>query len=171
MSIESFRVDKNEISIFAKCKDYDVAEITQHWFDYINSEITNQMSNWNKIVPSKNIGYLPSIERLDVELSPYEYIDGKNKPKFSVDTSKKIKVEVTDPFLNGTVLNKGDTSYTFTAGTGPYKDKVVLVEKLNDGLKSALSYSGCRTIKEFNKNAEWVEITNSGMLESKPHLL
>lgn len=90
MSIESFRADKNEISIFAKCKDYDVAEITQHWFDYINSEITNQMSNWNNIVPSKEIGYLPSIESLKVELSPYEYIDGKNKPKFSVDTSKAL---------------------------------------------------------------------------------
>ena len=90
MSIESFRADKNQISILAKCKDYDVAEITQHWFDYINNEITNQMSNWNKIVPSKEIGYLPSIESLKVELSPYEYIDGKNKPKFSVDTSKAL---------------------------------------------------------------------------------
>tara|TARA_B100001287_G_C22681540_1_gene530713 strand:+ start:2159 stop:3289 length:1131 start_codon:yes stop_codon:yes gene_type:complete len=56
--------------------------------------------------------------------------------------------------------------------TIPFKGSVsYIVEKLNDGLKSALSYSGCRTIKEFNKNAEWVEITNSGMLESKPHLL
>lgn len=90
MSIESFRADKNEISIFAKCKDYDVAEVTQHWFDYINSEITNQMSNWNNIVPSKEIGYLPSIESLKVELSPYQYIDGKKKPKFSVDTSKAL---------------------------------------------------------------------------------
>lgn len=56
--------------------------------------------------------------------------------------------------------------------TIPFKGSVsYIVEKLNDGLKSALSYSGCRTIKEFNKSAEWVEITNSGMLESKPHLL
>lgn len=56
--------------------------------------------------------------------------------------------------------------------TIPFKGSVsYIVEKLNDGLKSALSYSGCRTIKEFNKNAGWVEITNSGMLESKPHLL
>lgn len=90
MSIESFRADKNEISILAKCQDYDVAEITQHWFDYINSEITNQMSNWNKIVPLKDIGYLPSIESLKVELAPYEYIDGKNKPRFSVDTGKAL---------------------------------------------------------------------------------
>lgn len=54
----------------------------------------------------------------------------------------------------------------------PFKGSVsYIVEKLNDGLKSALSYSGCRTVNEFNKNAGWVEITNSGMLESKPHLL
>ncbi len=56
--------------------------------------------------------------------------------------------------------------------TIPFKGSVsYIVEKLNDGLKSALSYSGCRTINEFNKNSGWVEITNSGMLESKPHLL
>lgn len=76
----------------------------------------------------------------DFELGTYikqkaitiKLLSGESFTVLSFAKSKKIKVEVTDPFLNGTVLNKGDTNYTFTAGTGPYKDKVVLVEKLND---------------------------------------
>jgi len=106
MSIQSFRADKNEISIFAKCKDYDAAEVTQHWFDYINNEITNQMSNWNIIVPMKDLGYLPSIKSLKVVLYPYEYIDGKNKPKFTIDTSKAL-----DLLSGAGIYNKPEQSF------------------------------------------------------------
>lgn len=54
----------------------------------------------------------------------------------------------------------------------PFKGGVsFIIESLNDGVKSALSYSGCRTISEFNEKATFVEITNSGMVESKAHLL
>lgn len=90
LSIQSFRVDKEVIEIEANCKDYETANITQHWFNYLNSEISNQMIAWNKIVPSKDLGYLPTIGNLKVELVGYDYIDGKNKPKFSVDTDKAL---------------------------------------------------------------------------------
>jgi IMP dehydrogenase len=54
----------------------------------------------------------------------------------------------------------------------PFKGGVsYIIESLNDGVKSALSYSGCRTISEFNEKATFVEITNSGMAESKAHLI
>lgn len=54
----------------------------------------------------------------------------------------------------------------------PFKGGVsYIVESLNDGVKSALSYSGCKSIPEFNDRATFVEITNSGMAESKAHLL
>lgn len=54
----------------------------------------------------------------------------------------------------------------------PFKGGVsYIVEGLNDGVKSALSYSGCKSIPEFNDRATFVEITNSGMAESKAHLL
>lgn len=92
LSIESFRVDKEVIEIIANCKDYDTANITQHWFNYLNSEINNQMINWNKIVPVKDFGYLPTIGNLKVILADYENIDGKNKPKFTVDTDKALSL-------------------------------------------------------------------------------
>jgi IMP dehydrogenase len=54
----------------------------------------------------------------------------------------------------------------------PYKGSVdIIIEKLTDGVKSALSYSGSNTIKTFQLKSEIVEITPSGMVESKPHLL
>jgi IMP dehydrogenase len=54
----------------------------------------------------------------------------------------------------------------------PYKGSVdIIIEKLTDGVKSALSYSGSHTIKDFQIKSEVVEITPSGMVESKPHLL
>jgi len=54
----------------------------------------------------------------------------------------------------------------------PYKGSVdIVIEKLTDGVKSALSYSGSNTIKTFQLKSEIVEITPSGMVESKPHLL
>jgi hypothetical protein len=92
LSIESFRVDDKIIEVSAKCTDYDTANVTQHWFNYLNSEISQQMIKWNKIVPFKELGYLPTIGNLKVELSEYDYIDGKKKPKFSVDTDKAMEL-------------------------------------------------------------------------------
>lgn len=92
LSIESFRVDNEIIDVRAKCFDYDTANVTQHWFNYLNSEISQQMTTWNNIVPYKEFGYLPTIGSLKVELSNYDYIDGKKKPKFSVDTDKAMEL-------------------------------------------------------------------------------
>jgi len=90
LSIESFRLDREKIEVLAKCNNYDTANITQHWFNFLDSEISKQMINWNIIVPSKEFGFLPTIGSLKVELLNYDYIDGKNKPKFRVDTDKAL---------------------------------------------------------------------------------
>jgi len=90
LAIESFRVDRKIIEIIARCDDYEVANIAQHWFNYLNDEISNQMIKWNEIVPSKKFGYLPTIGNLRVELKKYDFIDGKNKPKFQIDTQKAL---------------------------------------------------------------------------------
>lgn len=92
LSIKHFQVDRDKIEITAHCKDYEVASITQHWFNYIDSEIKNQMTNWNNIVPFKEFGYLPTIGKLDVKLLEYELIDGKKKPQFTVDTDKALSL-------------------------------------------------------------------------------
>lgn len=54
--------------------------------------------------------------------------------------------------------------------TIPYKGGVkFIINGLLDGLRSAFSYAGSDSIETFNPDI--VQITNSGLLESKPHLL
>lgn len=52
----------------------------------------------------------------------------------------------------------------------PFKGSVkFIVEGLLDGLRSALSYAGSDSIKTFKPN--YVQVTNAGMNEARPHLL
>jgi len=54
--------------------------------------------------------------------------------------------------------------------TIPYKGGVkFIVNGLIDGVKSALSYGGAKTLNDFNPS--YVVVTNSGLNEAKPHLL
>jgi len=54
--------------------------------------------------------------------------------------------------------------------TIPYKGGVkFIVNGLIDGVKSALSYGGAQTLEYFNP--PYVQVTNSGINEAKPHLL
>lgn len=53
----------------------------------------------------------------------------------------------------------------------PYKGGVkYAIKKLEDGLRSALSYSGAHDLVEYHTNAEFIQITNAGIIEAKPHL-
>ena len=50
----------------------------------------------------------------------------------------------------------------------PYKGGVkFIINGLVDGIRSALSYGGARNLAEFNP--EYVQITNAGIVEAKPH--
>lgn len=56
------------------------------------------------------------------------------------------------------------------AGHVPYRGSAVAaVEKLAADLRSGLSYGGARTIDELRENAEFLEITPAGLMESRPH--
>ncbi len=53
----------------------------------------------------------------------------------------------------------------------PYKGGVkYAIKKLEEGLRSALSYSGSHNLKEYHNNAEFIQITNAGIVEARPHL-
>jgi IMP dehydrogenase len=55
-------------------------------------------------------------------------------------------------------------------GVTPYVGHVAeVMYQLVGGLKSAMGYSGTRTISEMQKNAKFIRITNAGMTESHPH--
>jgi IMP dehydrogenase len=54
--------------------------------------------------------------------------------------------------------------------TVPYRDAAAgIVGRLIGGLRSAMSYADARTIREFHANAQFVQITYAGLIESRPH--
>lgn len=91
-SICHFSVDTSVIDIIAKCDDYNVASITQSWFEFIRREVVDQMLNWNNIVPNKSMGYLPTIKNLKVILNNWEYIHENEKPVFKVDNDQALQL-------------------------------------------------------------------------------
>lgn len=46
-----------------------------------------------------------------------------------------------------------------------------IIDDLTDGLRSACSYVGAYNLEEFYKKSKFVKVTQSGILEAKPHLL
>jgi len=51
---------------------------------------------------------------------------------------------------------------------GPVKN---IIDLTSQGIRSGLSYSGARTISEFQAKAQFVRQTNAGQIESAPHIL
>ena len=55
-------------------------------------------------------------------------------------------------------------------GMVPYKGPVGdTVHQLMGGIKSSMGYCGAKEIKDFPKQAEFIKITSSGIVESHPH--
>ena len=55
-------------------------------------------------------------------------------------------------------------------GRVPFKGNVSeTIYQLVGGLKAAMGYTGCRNIEEFKKNAKFVRISHSSLIESHPH--
>jgi len=55
-------------------------------------------------------------------------------------------------------------------GRVPYKGWVVnVINQLTGGIRQSMGYVGCKTIPEMQKDAQFIEITNAGMLESHVH--
>ena len=58
------------------------------------------------------------------------------------------------------------------ASTVDYKGSVqTVLTDISRGVKSGLSYSGARTIREFQARSQMIKITSSGMAESQTHIL
>ena len=78
-------------------------------------------------------------------------------------------------------MNKGSADRYFQTGTkkfvpegvegrvpykGPLSDTVF---QMMGGLRSGMGYCGCHTIEELRTKAEFIRITNAGLIESHPH--
>ena len=55
-------------------------------------------------------------------------------------------------------------------GRVPYKGAIhSIIHQILGGLRSCMGYTGCATISELHKKAEFVQVTNAGMRESHVH--
>ena len=68
-------------------------------------------------------------------------------------------------------LARGETNHVEgNSKIVPYKGKVKrIVDDINDGIRSSMSYVGAINLDEFRKKAEFVRVTQAGQLEAKPH--
>jgi len=54
----------------------------------------------------------------------------------------------------------------------PYKGKTIrILSDIKDGIRSSFSYVGANNIDEFHSKVEFVQVTQAGINEAKPHLL
>ena len=54
----------------------------------------------------------------------------------------------------------------------PYKGKVNrIISDIRDGISSAFSYVGASDVLDFQSKSEFVQVTQAGVVEAKPHLL
>ncbi|MBR4453815.1 MAG: ATP-binding protein [Bacteroidales bacterium] len=180
MSVKHLQINETKIEASAECHNYEVADITNRWFFMIDIEISNQMKNWNNIVPDTSYGYLPTLGKMDVKLEDYDTIDGKERPSFKVETSKAIEL------LQGSGLYK-DTYQCIRELLQNAVDATILRVFLESEQKGKVYrdqkdyFEECKNypIKVFIKNGEiennkikWtIKISDSGIGMSKSDLL
>lgn len=71
---------------------------------------------------------------------------------------------------NQSFLNVDDLVPEGIEGLAPYKgDTEKVLNQLTNYLKSTFFYCGAETLKDFQKKARLVKITNAGLIESHPH--
>lgn len=91
-AIREFQLDNETVSITAICSTEMAYIECRNWFDWIREEIQNQMSQWKNIVPSRDFGLLPTINKLDVEMTDKKILLNNKPMKFSLDEKKVIEL-------------------------------------------------------------------------------
>ena len=69
-------------------------------------------------------------------------------------------------------LSRGEESKNVEGNSKitPYKGKVSrIVNDINDGVRSAMSYVGARTLEEFREKVTFVSVSQAGQIEAQPH--
>lgn len=100
-AIREFQLDSETVSVTAICSTEMAYIECRNWFDWIKEEIQNQMSQWKNIVPSRDFGLLPTINKLDVEMDDSKVLlDGKPM-KFALDEKNVIDLLQGNNLYNG----------------------------------------------------------------------
>lgn len=92
-------------------------------------------------------------------------LDGNLSKAYRGMSSKSAQDAFKGGLKRGTAAEGEATSVQFKGPVEP------IVGQLKAGIRSGLTYSGARNIKELRDKAEFIKITNSSIIEGTPHLL
>lgn len=100
-AIREFQLDSETVSITAECSTEMAYIECRNWFNWIEEELQKQMSQWKNIVPHRDFGLLPTINKLDVEMDNSKMLlDGKPM-RFTLDEKNVIDLLQGNNLYNG----------------------------------------------------------------------
>lgn len=92
-SIRHFRLDSEQIEIECVCPTPDSYEVAYDWFEWLKQEYNYQTQNWEKIVPFKELGRLPTLMEPSVKIDePYLILQEGKKPSFQINEETIFKL-------------------------------------------------------------------------------
>ena len=91
-AIREFQLDHETVSVTAECSTEMAYIECRRWFDMIQCEIQDQMSQWKNIVPHRDFGLLPTINKLDVEMTDSKVLLNDKPMKFEIDERSAIEL-------------------------------------------------------------------------------
>lgn len=92
-SIRHFRLDSEQIEIECICPTPDSYEVAYDWFEWLKKEYNYQTQNWEKIVPFKELGRLPTLMEPSVKIDePYLILQEGKKPSFQINEEAILKL-------------------------------------------------------------------------------
>ncbi len=92
-SIKHFRLDSERIEIKCLCPTPESYEAAYDWFNWLQQEYHQQTQHWDQIVPSKELGRLPTLMTPVVNIDePYLILNQGRKPSFKVNEEAILKL-------------------------------------------------------------------------------
>ncbi|MGY4676290.1 HD domain-containing protein [Pasteurella sp. P03HT] len=86
LSVQHFRLDSERIEVECACPTPESYEAAFDWFKWLKIEYHNQTQHWDQIVPSKQLGRLPTLMSPKVTIQhPYIIIEEGKKPSFQLN--------------------------------------------------------------------------------------
>ncbi|MDW1148874.1 ATP-binding protein [Mannheimia haemolytica] len=91
LSVQHFRLDSERIEVECACPTPESYEAAFDWFEWLKTEYHNQTQHWDQIVPSKQLGRLPTLMNPKVTIQqPYIIIDEGKKPSFQINKESML---------------------------------------------------------------------------------
>ncbi|VEI78069.1 HSP90 family protein [Mannheimia haemolytica] len=91
LSVQHFRLDSERIEVECACPNPESYEAAFDWFEWLKIEYHNQTQHWDQIVPSKQLGRLPTLMNPKVTIQqPYIIIDEGKKPFFQINKESML---------------------------------------------------------------------------------